>query len=158
MTNSPSLLPPPVPAHVGTAASVVNPFMVPATTDIIPDDYAGLPPVIAKVLRDTDRMAERMEDTCNLEEVKGDAAKVSSLGRTFLHLQRVKLAALETLVKTSESAAAQQLMRAQTAHVEQQTSLVAGGMTDEVRKALADIIARRVPASACPIEIPGRTE
>jgi len=141
------ILPPPLPVpppELGAAASTVNPFMVDVGTEIIPDDYAAMPPAIATVMRDTDRMSRRIEDACDLDDVKNDAVKLSSLGRTYLHLQRTKLAALATLVKTSESVAAQQLMRAQTVQVEQQNNLTASGITPDVQKYLCDVIARRV--------------
>ena len=151
------VLPPPVPTApegLGTAAATTNPFEVAPGTPLLTDEYATLPPIIATVMRDTDRMAERIEQACDEKLVKENPIALSSLGRTYQHLQRVKLKALDTLVSTSESAVAQNLMRAQTVAVETQTKNMSNGAalsSPQVRE-LLDLIARRTTPAALGLE------
>ena len=147
------VLPPPLPTApegLGTAAATVNPFEVAPDTPMVGDEYASLPPILATVMRDTDRMANRIEEACDGKEVKENPMALSSLGRTYQHLQRVKLKVLDSLVATSESAVAQNLMRAQTVAVETQTKNLANSspLSNPQIQGLLDLIARRTtPAS-----------
>lgn len=151
------VLPPPIPKApegLGTAATTVNPFEVAPGTPMVTDDYASLPPILATVMRDTDKMAERIVQACDENVVKENPMALSSLGRTFQHLQRVKLKALETLVSTSESAVAQNLMRAQTVAVETQTKNMANAspLSNPQVQGLLDLIARRTTPAALGLE------